>query len=97
MTRQLLAFTSKRLQIFGVAFLILFLILNTQSALSQDDELFIADEPSLIPDASLELERSGVSNHWYSPINKLGITGSLRGGYWSSNRLNDNELSLIHI
>ena len=95
MTRQLLAFTSKRLLIFGVAFLILFFILNTQSALSQDDELFIADEPSLIPDASLELERSGVSNHWYSPINKLGITGSLRGGYWSSNRLNDNEGDLI--
>ena len=95
MTRQLLAFTSKRLQIFGVAFLILFLILNTQSALSQDDELFIADEPSLIPDASLELERSDVSNHWYSPINELGITGSLRGGYWSSNRLNDNEGDLI--
>ena len=28
---------------------------------------------------------------WSSPLNEFGLTGSLRTGYWSSNRLSDND------
>ena len=95
MTRELLVFKSKRLQIYGVAFLIAFLFLSNQKALSQDNDSVMADEPSLSPEISFEGEYEKSNENWYSPMNELGITGSLRGGYWSSNRLNNNENNLI--
>ena len=95
MTRELLVVKSKRLQIYGVAFLIAFLFLSNQKALSQDNDSVMADEPSLSPEISFEGEYEKSNENWYSPMNELGITGSLRGGYWSSNRLNNNENNLI--
>ena len=95
MTRELLVFKSKRLQIYGVAFLIAFLFLSNQKALSQDNDSVMADEPSLSPEISFEGEYEKSNDNWYSPMKELGITGSLRGGYWSSNRLNNNENNLI--
>ena len=56
MTRELLVFKSKRLQIYGVAFLIAFLFLSNQKALSQDNDSVMADEPSLSPEISFEGE-----------------------------------------
>ena len=55
----------------------------------------MADEPSLSPEISFEGEYEKSNENWYSPMKELGITGSLRGGYWSSNRLNNNENNLI--
>ncbi|MDA1331626.1 MAG: hypothetical protein O3A65_03970 [Proteobacteria bacterium] len=86
---------SEQLKVSGIAFLISLVILSNQAALSQDNDLVVANEPPFIPEMSFESERGAESKDWSSPLNKLGVTGSLRGGYWSSNRLNNNDKDLI--
>lgn len=46
-------------------------------------------EPPLVP-GGLE-DEAGAQQKWHAPLNEFGITGSLRGAYWSSNRLFDDE------
>ena len=80
MNRYFFAIRTKRLLISGVAFLILSSLFKAFPVLSQDYDSDLSDEILLLRDQKPE---SGIS-----PIEQLGLTGSLRGGYWSSNRLN---------
>ena len=87
MSRYFFAIRTKRLLISGVAFLILSSLFKTFPVLSQDYDSDLSDEISLLSDQKPE---SGIS-----PIEQLGLTGSLRGGYWSSNRLNSTENDFV--
>lgn len=76
----------KRLLFYGVAFLIVFTIIDVDIVFSQDYESGF--------DEAISPSESEVTR-WSSSIGELGLTGSLRGGYWSSNRLNNSEKNVV--
>ena len=76
----------KRLLFYGVAFLIGFTIIDVDIVFSQDYESGF--------DEAISPSESEVTR-WSSSIEELGLTGSLRGGYWSSNRLNNSEKNVV--
>lgn len=84
----------RRFQNLGIAFLVL-TITTSQFAYCQNEPVETEAEPSLIPDY-LEAEVNSIDGKkWHEKINEQGITGSLRTGLWSSNRLNNNENNLL--
>ena len=78
-----------RLLKLGVAFLVS-LSLHTQTVKAQEEADPYTDEPSLFPDDVLS-EGYEPETYWHTGLNNFGLTGSLRTGFWSSNRLNDKE------
>lgn len=51
------------------------------------------DEPPMAPGGTSSDEET--PKHWHAPLNALGITGSVRGGLWSSNRRLDDDSGIV--
>ena len=83
----------KRLLLNGAAFFLSAFFVASSWAQNADIPPESSDEPSLFPE-DFPADGEEINNKWHSNLNELGLTGSLRSGFWSSNRLSDNNNSI---
>ena len=86
MSSELLLSHTKRVFNIGLA-LFLVSLPEPVGVFAQDSEPYQLDEPLMLP----EEDEKG----WLSALNEFGVTGSLRTGYWSSNRLSESDSDYV--
>ena len=74
------------------------MIVGSSLALCADDgePPMAPAEPSLVPEEKADVPRTGFAG-MKEELHEWGITGSLRGAYWSSNRRSDDEKHIPNV